>query len=92
MPKKVSPTAYVLINCDLDHKDEVMMDVSQLPGIMELAELDGAYDILVKLRVETVEELKETVKGDLRKMPHIRNTLVLVAIEPRGSYTEEASF
>jgi len=61
VPKKVSPTAYVLINCDLDHKDEVMMDVSQLPGIMELAELDGAYDILVKLRVETVEELKETV-------------------------------
>jgi len=42
--------------------------------------------------VETVEELKETVKGHLRKMPHIRNTLVLVAIEPRGSYTEEASF
>ena len=91
MPKKVKPTAYVLINCDLDHKDEVMMEVSQLPGIIELAELDAAYDILVKLRVETVEELKETVKGHLRKMPHIRNTLALVAIEPRGSYAEDAS-
>ncbi|HYA84581.1 MAG TPA: Lrp/AsnC ligand binding domain-containing protein [Candidatus Bathyarchaeia archaeon] len=89
MPKKVKPTAYVLINCDLDHKDEVIMDVSQLPGIIETADLDAAYDILVKLRVETVEELKETVKGYLRKMPHIRNTLVLVAIEPRGSYAEE---
>ena len=89
MPKKLMPTAYVLINCDLDHKDEVMMEVSQLPGIIELAELDAAYDILVKLRVETVEELKETVKGHLRTMPHIRNTLVLVAIEPRGSYAEE---
>ena len=89
MPKKVKPTAYVLINCDLDHKDEVMMEVSQLPGIIELADLDAAYDILVKLRVETVGELKEIVKGHLRKMPHIRNTLVLVAIEPRGSYAEE---
>ena len=88
MPKKVKPTAYVLINCDLDHKDEVMMNVGQLPGIIELADLDAAYDILVKLSV-TVEELKETVKGHLRKMPHIRNTLVLVAIEPRGSYAEE---
>jgi DNA-binding Lrp family transcriptional regulator len=66
-----------------------MMEISQLPGIIELAELDAAYDILVKLMVETVEELKETVKGHLRKMPHIRNILVLVAIEPRGSYTEE---
>jgi len=89
VPKKVKPTAYVLINCDLDHKDEVMMEVSQLPRIIELADLDAAYDILVKLRVETVEELKETVKGRLRKIPHIRNTLVLVAIEPRGSYAEE---
>ena len=89
MPKKVKPTAYVLINCDLDYKDEVMMEVSQLPGIIELAELDAAYDILVKLSVETVEGLKETVKVHLRKMPHIRNTLVLVAIEPRGSYAEE---
>jgi AsnC-like helix-turn-helix protein len=88
MPKKVKPTAYVLINCDLNHKDEVMMNVGQLPGIIELADLDAAYDILVKLSV-TVEELKETVKGHLRKMPHIRNTLVLVAIEPRGSYAEE---
>jgi DNA-binding Lrp family transcriptional regulator len=56
-----------------------MIEVSQLPGIIELADLDAAYDILVKLRVETVEELKS----------HIRNTLVLVAIEPRGSYAEE---
>ena len=89
MPKKIKPTAYVLINCDLDYKDEVMIEVSQLPGIIELAELDAAYDILVKLRVETLEELKETVRGHLRKMHHIRNTLVLVAIEPRGSYAEE---
>ena len=89
MPKKVKPTGYVLISCDLDHKDEVMMEVRQLPGMIELAELDAAYDILVKLMVETVEELKETVKGHLQKMPHIRNTLTLVAIEPRGSYAEE---
>jgi hypothetical protein len=34
VPKKVSPTAYVLINCDLDHKDEVMMEVSQIPGMI----------------------------------------------------------
>jgi len=45
VPKK-KPTAYVLINCDLDHKDEVMMEVNQLLRIMELADLDAAYDIL----------------------------------------------
>ena len=87
VPKKVMPTAYVLINCDLDHKGEVMKEVSQLPGILEFAELDAAYDILVKLRLGTVEELKETIKGYLKKMPYIRNTIALVAIE--GKPVEE---
>jgi len=82
-------TAYVLINCDLDMKSEVMKELSQLPGILELVELDAAYDILLKLEQETVEELKETIKQQLRKVPHIRNTIVLVAIEGKGSSAEQ---
>jgi anthranilate phosphoribosyltransferase len=82
-------TAYVLINCDLDMKSEVMKELSQLPGILELVELDAAYDILLKLEQETVEELKETIKQQLRKVPHIRNTIILVAIEGKGSSAEQ---
>jgi DNA-binding Lrp family transcriptional regulator len=80
------PTAYVLINCDLDHKGEVIKEISQLPGMLEVAELDAAYDILVKLSLGTVEQLKEIVKGHLKKMPYVRNTVALVAIE--GTYRE----
>ena len=82
-------TVHVLINCDLDHKSEVMKELSQLPGILELVELDAAYDILIKLELETVDELKETIKGHLRKVPHIRNTIALVAIEGKGSSPPE---
>jgi DNA-binding Lrp family transcriptional regulator len=80
--------AYVLINYDFDHKSEVMKNLSQLPGTLELVQLDAAYDILIKLELETVEELKETIKGHLRKVPHIRNTIALVAIEGKGSSAE----
>ena len=75
------PIAYVLINCDLDHKGEVMKELSELPGILESAELSTAYDILVKLDLETVEELKETIKEHIKKMPDIRSTVMLIAIE-----------
>ena len=34
------------INCDLDHKCEVMKELNELPGILESAELDATYDIL----------------------------------------------
>jgi DNA-binding Lrp family transcriptional regulator len=81
MIKKVMPTAYVLINCDFDHKDEVMKGVNQLPGILESAELDTAYDILVKLNMGTVEELQETINGHIKKIPHIKSIVTLVTTQ-----------
>jgi len=82
--KKRKVIAYVLINCDLDHRSEVIKEISQLTGILELVELDAAYDILIKLELETVDELKETIKRHLGNVPHIRNTIVLVAIEGKA--------
>jgi hypothetical protein len=61
------PTAYVLINCDFDHRDKVMKGVNQLPGKLDSAEMDTPYDILIKLNLGTVEELQETIKGHIKK-------------------------
>jgi hypothetical protein len=43
--KKAMSAAYVLINSDIDHKYEVMKELSKLPGKLDAAELDAAYDI-----------------------------------------------
>jgi DNA-binding Lrp family transcriptional regulator len=75
------PTAYVLINCEISHKAEVIKEISQLPGIFEVAEVHGAYDILVRLNQASVEELKETIKWHLKKIPDIKSTVTLIAIE-----------
>jgi DNA-binding Lrp family transcriptional regulator len=75
------PTAYVLINCDVDHKNEVMNELRQLPGIFEAAALHGAYDILARFNLESVEELKDTIKLHLKKIPDIKTTVTLIAIE-----------
>jgi DNA-binding Lrp family transcriptional regulator len=75
------PTAYVLINCDVDHKSEVINQLDQLPGIFETAELHGAYDILARFNMQSVEELKDTIKLQLKKIPDIKSTVTLIAIE-----------
>lgn len=74
-------TAYVLINCDIDHKYEVMKELSKLTGVLEAAELDAAYDILIKSKLGTVEELKETINGHLKKIPYVKSTITLVTIK-----------
>jgi DNA-binding Lrp family transcriptional regulator len=76
------PTAYVLINCDVDHKNEVMNQLDRLPGIFETTELHGAYDILARFNMQSVEELKDTIKLHLKKIPDIKSTVTLIAIEP----------
>ena len=76
------PTAYVLINCDVDHKNEIMNQLDQLPGIFETVELHGAYDILARFNMQSVEELKDTIKFHLKKIPDIKSTVTLIAIEP----------
>jgi DNA-binding Lrp family transcriptional regulator len=78
------PTAYVLINCGIYHKSEVITEISQLPGVLESAELDGTYDILVKLKLRTIEELKETIMGHLEKIHDVNSTVTLIAIEDTG--------
>ena len=78
------PTAYVLINCGIYHKSEVITEISQLPGVLESAELSGAYDILVKLKLGTIEELKETIMGRLEKIRDVNSTVTLIAIEDTG--------
>ena len=85
-------TAYVLINCDIYHKSKVMKEVSRLHGILESAELDAAYDILLKLNLGTVDELKE-IKGHLKKIPDVKSIIVLVAIEDtdKRSYSDPVS-
>jgi DNA-binding Lrp family transcriptional regulator len=75
------PTAYVLINCDVDHKGEVINRLDQLPGIFETTELHGAYDILARFNMQSVEDLKDTIKLHLKKIPDIKSTVTLIAIE-----------
>jgi DNA-binding Lrp family transcriptional regulator len=75
------PTAYVLINCDTNQKEVVIRELHQLPGILEVEDIHGAYDVLIKLNQGSVEELKETIKWHLKKISDIKSTVTLIAIE-----------
>jgi len=48
-------TAYVLINCDLRYKAEVVDKLKQLEDVKEVNEVFGAYDILAKVKSYNME-------------------------------------
>lgn len=74
-------TALVLINVDLGGEEEVAERLRQTAGVQELYRLYGVYDIIVKVVAESNEQLKNIVTQKIRKLPKVRSTLTMIAIE-----------
>ncbi len=74
-------TAYVLINCDLGFDTEIIDEIRQLEEVKEAHGIFGAYDIIVKLESDNVENLREVITWKIRKLNRVRSTLTLMATE-----------
>jgi len=79
------PEAYVLLNCDFGADDEsIVCKLKELPEIIEVNGVSGAYDLLVKVSADTMEKLKETISLRIRTIDNIKSTLSLIVIEGQG--------
>jgi len=74
-------TAYVLISCDLGFDVEIIDEIKQLEDVKEVHGIFGAYDIIVKLESDDVENLKDIITWKIRKLNRVRSTLTLMAVE-----------
>ena len=77
-------TAYVLINCDLGFDTEIIDEIKQLEEVKEVHGIFGAYDIIVRLESDNVENLKDVITWKIRKLSSVRSTLTLMTIEGLG--------
>ena len=74
-------TAYVLITCDLGFDVEIIDEIKQLEEVKEVHGIFGAYDIIVRLESDNVENLKDVITWKIRKLSRVRSTLTLMAVE-----------
>ena len=78
------PTAYVLINCDLGSEDDIIRELKKLPEAVEVSGVYGVYDIIAKIRSDTMDKLRETITWHVRKIDKVRSTLTMIVIEGQG--------
>ncbi|HEX9678512.1 Lrp/AsnC ligand binding domain-containing protein [Nitrososphaera sp.] len=78
------PTAYVLINCDLGSEDDIIRELKKLPEAVEVSGVYGVYDIIAKIRSDTMDKLRETITWHVRKVNKVRSTLTMIVIEGQG--------
>ena len=80
----IMPTAYVLINCDLGSEEEIIREIKKLSEVIEVSGVYGVYDIVVKIRSDTMDKLRETITWHVRRIDKVRSTLTMIVIEGQG--------
>ena len=82
--KAAMPTAYVLINCDLGSEEEIIKELKKLPEAIEVSGVYGVYDIIGKIRSDSMDRLRETITWHVRRIDKVRSTLTMIVIEGQG--------
>jgi len=72
------PSAYVLFNISPGFETYVLNEAKKLGCIQEAYISYGVYDLILKVKAQTNEELKELVIFKLRRLPNVTSTLTLM--------------
>jgi DNA-binding Lrp family transcriptional regulator len=75
------PSAFVLINTEGGSEDYVLKQLKNLSGVKESYVSYGVYDLILKVRAETMAELKEIVSYKIRSIDKVVSTLTLMTVE-----------
>ena len=80
--------AFMGINIKEGLVDEVAARLSKFDEIMEIHEMHGRFDLLLKLRARNLDEMRDIVVNKIRKLPEITEvelTAVLKTIKEEQS-------
>ena len=74
--------AFVLLNVDPGMEEEVRDTVSKIEEVEEAHLVYGTYDLVLKLRADTMDEVKKAVTGKIRRLDEVRSTLTMLVAGP----------
>ena len=77
------PTAYILINYEIGTEDKILNRLKNLPGVVEVSEVNGIYDIVMKITSDNLDDIKETIIKHIRTIKTIRSTMTLIVAEDK---------
>jgi len=72
--------AYVLVVTDPGKTKKVVQAIRDVPGIVEMHEVMGPYDIVVVIEVENLQEIPPILGEKIRAIEGIESTTSLVTL------------
>jgi DNA-binding Lrp family transcriptional regulator len=75
------PKAFILLNVETGSEDVVLNELKSLNVVEEAYVSYGVYDLILKIKAPTMEELKNTVTHKIRATKKVQSTLTLIMVE-----------
>lgn len=83
------PKAFVLINTEIGAEAEVLENLNEVEGVDKAYTVYGVYDIIARVKADTMDNLKEIVTWRIRRLDKVRSTLTMIVVEtPSGEAAE----
>ena len=79
--------AIVCINASPDSIDEVFSELKACKEIREAYRVYGVYDIIAKVRGESIEDLSNIIDIRIKRLDEVRVTLSMLLIKPPDNFT-----
>jgi DNA-binding Lrp family transcriptional regulator len=70
--------AYVLVVTNPGSTREVVAALADVPGVQEMHEVMGPYDIVIEIEVESLRDVPPILSDRIRSIPGIESTTSLV--------------
>lgn len=76
------PRAFILINTEIGSSiADALKDLKNVEGVDEAFAVYGVYDIIARVRAESMDKLKEIVTWRIRRIDKVRTTLTMMVVE-----------
>lgn len=74
--------AFVGVNIDQGSStDDITVQLSNIDEVLEIHELHGRFDIMLKIRSRSVEDMRDILVNKIRKLPYISDCELMAVLK-----------
>ena len=85
-------TAIVFVKADVARIPEVAQKLADLSGVSEVYSVTGTIDLIVMVRVRSIDEVATTVADQINKVSGVEGTETHIAFRAYSTHDLEAAF
>jgi DNA-binding Lrp family transcriptional regulator len=85
-------TAIVFVKADVARIPEVAQKLADLSGVSEVYSVTGTIDLIVMVRVRTIDEVATAVADQINKVSGVEGTETHIAFRAYSTHDLEAAF